>query len=255
MFKKFETEKFDIIVQAGQSNSEGYGFGSITPSHIPNTKVWFLNNFIEENTNFNVISIGQEDIFEGATKANFAIPFCDEYIQNGLLSSDKNILVIRAAVGGTGFSDNRWGLNDDLFLRMMDMIKDALSLNSDNRLVAFLWHQGETDATNNMEYDTYRTNLTTLITTVRTEFKCENLPFLAGDFVQHWKSENISITEPIIRATKDICTQDAFANFVETDGLSSNMQESGNTEDTIHFSKVAQYQLGKRYFDSYLKIR
>lgn len=41
---------------------------------------------------------------------------------------------------------SQWGLQDDLYVRMMEMVDFARSLNAENRVVGFLWHQGETDA-------------------------------------------------------------------------------------------------------------
>ena len=43
LLKDFTQEKFDIIVQAGQSNSEGYGVGPTGHTYNPNDKVYFLN--------------------------------------------------------------------------------------------------------------------------------------------------------------------------------------------------------------------
>ena len=47
----------------------------------------------------------------------------------------RKILILRTAVGGTGFRDHRWGMTDDLYLQMMEMIRTALSLNPKNRNV------------------------------------------------------------------------------------------------------------------------
>lgn len=38
MLKDFTQEKFDIIVQAGQSNSEGYGVGPTEHTYNPNNE-------------------------------------------------------------------------------------------------------------------------------------------------------------------------------------------------------------------------
>ena len=75
----------------------------------------------------------------------------DKSIESGKLKPGRKLLIIRAAIGGTGFSDERWGMTDDLYLRMIEMIKTALELNSKNKLAAFLWHQGETDAILNVK--------------------------------------------------------------------------------------------------------
>ena len=43
MLKDFTKESFDILIQAGQSNSEGYGFGPVDNPYQPNDRVWYLN--------------------------------------------------------------------------------------------------------------------------------------------------------------------------------------------------------------------
>ena len=35
--------KFDIIIQAGQSNSEGFGLGPVEKEYIPTEKIWQLD--------------------------------------------------------------------------------------------------------------------------------------------------------------------------------------------------------------------
>ena len=108
-------------------------------------------------------------------------------------SHGRKLLIIRAAIGGTGFLDNRWGMTDDLYLRMIEMIKTALELNPKNKLVAFLWHQGETDAILKVSKQEHFYNLSLLVNSVRSIFNCETLPFIAGDFVSQWKNDNIEI--------------------------------------------------------------
>lgn len=249
MLRDFSKEKFDVILQAGQSNAEGCGLGKTEDPYVANYSVWYLNNDFS-------ISKAQERI---ATKesnnsiiADFSLPFAREYMANDL-KEGRNILIVRAAVGGTGFVDKRWNPTDDLYLKMMDMTETALSLNPENKLVAFLWHQGETDAANCVDYQTYRNSLSTLINNVRTTFSRKDLPFIAGDFVWHWKSQWLDRCEPIVKATKDICNEIGYAEFVQTDDLLSNDQAVGN-EDIIHFCRDSIYKLGVRYYNAYQKI-
>ena len=43
MLKDFRQEKFDVIIQAGQSNSEGTGYGEAEIPYVPSADVWYLN--------------------------------------------------------------------------------------------------------------------------------------------------------------------------------------------------------------------
>ncbi len=246
MLKYFSKEKFDIIIQAGQSNSDGTGFGDASAPYIPKDTVWYLNADM-------TISIAEERVNGNLIQSNYSLAFADEYINSGLLKDGRKLLILRTSIGGTGFLDKRWGLSDDLYLHMIEMTQTALDLNPENRLVAFLWHQGETDALLNASYETHYGNLSTLIKTVREKFNCPDLPFVAGDFVQQWIEQNSAICKPVISAMRDVCRDLNNAEFVETDGLLSNSQKLG-WDDTIHFCRDSLYELGRRYFYAFKKF-
>ena len=252
MLKNFAEEKFDVIVQAGQSNAEGYGFGSVSDPWKPSDRVWYLNG------DFTIVP-AVEEVTGNEIQSNFALPFVREYMNNGYLAEGRNLLILRTAVGGTGFLDNNWKLTDDLYLRMMEMIRTALSLNPENRLTAFLWHQGETDASLNASYDVHYQHLMTLFRSVAEEFRVPDLPFIAGDFVQHWKNDNLAICTPVVDAIRAVCRDIGCGAFVETDGLLSNYPELHRDPlgwfDPIHFSRVAIYELGKRYFAAFAALK
>lgn len=246
MLRNFNIDEFDIIIQAGQSNSQGCGFGPVAEPFVENENIFYLDNDF-------IIRKAQEHIFGNEIGGNFSLTFCTKYINEGLLAQGRKILIIRAAVGGTGFLDDNWKMEDVLFLRMMEMISTALSLNPSNKLVSFLWHQGETDAIMNASEEEHFKNLSTLLDAVRNTFECSDLPFIAGDFVQHWKMDNLAICEPVIAAIRDVCENKGNAKFVETDNLQSNDQKIGN-QDSIHFSREAIYELGHRYFEAFKEI-
>ncbi len=251
MLKDFTKEKFDIIIQAGQSNAEGYGFGPVEKPYVPNDNVFYLNPDL-------TIFQACEKVSGNEIQSNFGLSFAQEYINAGKLNDGRKLLILRCAWGGTGFSDKRWGMKDDLYLHMMKMIRAAVSLNSENRLIAMLWHQGETDAQNKVSYDTHYANLTALLESVRSTFNTEALPFIAGDFVQEWKNNNIDIATPIVDAIRAVCCDCGCGGFVESDGLMSNSQAlsyySLRCKDTIHFCRESVYELGVRYFKCFESI-
>ncbi len=253
MLHDFTKDKFDIIIQAGQSNSEGYGFGPTDAPYAPDNRVWYMN---ENDT----ISLAVEKVAGNGIQANFALPFAREYVGAGRLAEGRKLLILRAAVGGTGFLDNRWKLTDDLYLHMMEMIRTALALNPENRLVALLWHQGETDAGCHATYDQHYNHLKTLVESVRTTFDAPDLPFIAGDFVHDWRDANVEICTPVLDAVRAVCKDCTPAAFVETDGLKSNAQAvidhplGWGNGDTIHFSRRSIYELGQRYYGKFAEI-
>lgn len=245
MLKDFSAEEFDIIIQGGQSNAEGSGYGDVENPYLANEQTYYLNGDF-------TISIAEERVNGNCIMSDFSLTFASSYIKNGLLSPGRKLLIIRSAVGGTGFITGRWKEKDDLFLRMMDMIDTAVKLNKKNRLVAFLWHQGENEVTSTPDAKLHFNHLYNLVSIVKGQFNCENLPFIAGDFVEEWNTLCFENSSVISNAIKHVC-QKVGGAFVETDGLKSNNQVHGN-QDTIHFSREALYELGERYFKAFCEI-
>lgn len=252
MLRDLSREHYDIIIQAGQSNAEGSGFGPASDPWMPNDLVFYLNADM-------TLAQATERVNGDRIQSNFALSFARRYIRAGLLEEGRKLLILRAAVGGTGFLDGRWHMEGDLYLHMLEMIRTALEMNSGNRLVAFLWHQGETDAILGATYAQHHRHLKDLLTSVRETFGEPRLPFVAGDFVRHWEQENRAICEGVVSAMRCLCGELPHCGFVETDGLASNTQETANEGldpvECIHFSREALYQLGHRYFGRFLTLR
>lgn len=251
MLRDFTREAFDILIQAGQSNAEGCGIGAVEHPFEPDARILYMNDDL-------TVTKACERVVGNHIQSNFSLSFARRYIQEGRLAEGRKLLILRTAVGGTGFLDRRWGMTDDLYLQMMAMTRSALELNPANRLVALLWHQGETDAIFQATFDQHYTHLNTLLNSVRDTFGVKDLPFVAGDFVQHWKNDNIGICTPVVNAIRAVCADTPCCGFVETDGLLSNSQEPWSKpediDDSIHFSRKAIYALGERYYDAFAGI-
>ena len=252
MLRDLSKENYDIIIQAGQSNAEGSGFGPASEPWCPDDQVYYLDPDM-------TLVPATERVNGNRIQSNFSLSFARDYIRSGLLAEGRKLLILRSAVGGTGFLDRRWHMEGDLYLHMLEMVRTALEMNSGNRLVALLWHQGETDAILGATYEQHHRHLKDLLTSVRKVFGVPHLPFVAGDFVQHWEQDNQVICDSVVSSMRDLCGELPHCGFVETDGLLSNTQEKANEGldpvECIHFSREALYQLGHRYFRMFLALR
>ena len=258
----FDNQQFDIIIQGGQSNAEGFGIGAVDSEYQPLENVFYLNAEKQaetigdrivikyDNVPFE-ITIAKERCVQDEKYGDFALTFSKEYIEKGLLQDGRKLLIIRAAVGGTGFEREHWGIGKQLYEKLLEMTDFALSLNPKNKIVAFLWHQGEHDAFDGNSEEKYYELLKEMILDVRARYG--NIPFIAGDFCYEWKNKNITICEPVLKAIKRIVLEIGNAGFVETDNLLSNNQVTKNGDD-IHFCRQALYELGKRYFKEFYKL-
>ena len=257
-------EKYDIIILAGQSNAEGTGIGLVEQEYVPDERVLFLDaektvEVAPEGMRVTyadkpfVIKQAEENINEAGEKVgNFSLSFAKRYVAAGLLQEGRKLLIIRAAIGGTGFQKGNWGLTAPLYLKMLEMTDYALSLHPENRVAAFLWHQGEHDAFEGNLPENYKKQLFEMITDFRLRYG--NMPFIAADFVNEWKTLNIDICAPIIEVIKEVSRDLGNGAFVETADLLSNNQTLKNG-DNIHFSRQSLQILGGRYFDAFQRLK
>lgn len=254
---------FDIIIEAGQSNAEGCGFGPVIEEYVPDPDIIYMEAKKTVTVAEDGIKVEYADApyyyvtadyhigEDGKPRGDFALSFAKRY-KSEFCESGRRVLIIRAAVGGTGFKKHHWGKDDILYLNMLGMINEVLSLNADNRIVAFLWHQGEHDAFERNAPANFYSSLEYLLNSVRERYGKE-IPFIAGDFVQEWKLANIGISLPIVAMIRKLTDAQARCAFVETLGLPSNNEKNGGG-DTIHFCRQSLHELGERYFDAYLDI-
>ena len=260
-------EKYDIFIEAGQSNAEGSGHGPVTEEFSPDHRIQYLlppvtagliNNALVIEYSDTPLSIETADErdweVDGAIvrRGDLALTFAQAYIRAGLLESDRKILIIRAAVGGTCFKGHHWGIGELLYNKMLEMADYAVSLNPENRIKGLLWHQGESDACDRNTEDQYYLQFTALIDSLKIRYHLPELPVICGDFSHEWSGKNEEICAPICRALHRVA-RDMQGEFVETDGLVSNDSHAKNGDD-IHFSRESLHILGRRYFAAYERI-
>lgn len=272
------TEKFDIIVLAGQSNAVGYGVGDVEEEYIPSENIMWLEDDADAHFEKNevtgkdelmihypstfCISVAEEPLSANGQKLGKpAILFAKNYYDTYLKGTDRKVLIINAAVGGTGFARNEWGVeNAVLYTRLCDMVNYALGQNKDNKLAAFLWHQGECDAFENAEWDAekrytvHKRNLLLMFGDFKKKFNCPHIPMVTGEFCNEWYEENKIPCDAVLRAVCEVFSAENNGACVKTADLLSNNQATGNG-DNIHFCRPAAYELGRRYFEAYRQLK
>ncbi len=264
----YSNEKFDIILLAGQSNSEGYGVGEATEEYIPDERILWLNDnsmprFENENGKdvFKInypaeisITVADEPAVGDTKVGKLALWFARAYVANGLLKEGRKLLILNAGVGGTGFRDIQWGVGRTLYRRAKDFTRATLGMNAENRLVTFLWHQGECDSFENADWDverrytTHKKNLGEMFADFKAEFSCPDLPVISGGFCDEWYLKNKVPCDAVLKAIREVCAE--HGGFVETADLKSNNEQCGNGDD-IHFSRESTHVLGQRMFEEY----
>lgn len=254
-------EKYDIFIEAGQSNAAGYGHGPSAYPYVPDPSVLYLTAGDPQAGEYE--PKGDYEISIAAERPNpkvspedrlgdFSLGFAKEYVQAGLLPSDRKLLIIRSAVGGTGFLKQYWRVGDPLYLRMLRMTDYALSLNPENRLMGLLWHQGEHEAAFLNDPERYRHQLLAVVGSVRQRYGKLDLPFICGGFCNEWAQQNQPACDTIMGVI-GAAAEEAGGSYVQTLDLRSNNQKTGDG-DEIHFCREDLLVLGRRYFEAYTKL-
>lgn len=267
-----QNEKFDIIVVAGQSNAQGSGIGEVTREYEMDERILCMQDepapryLVKENDEIELIrnipekievAVAEEPIGAEGKIGRLSLAFASLYAKY-ILEPDRKILIIHAGVGGAGFCDIGWGVGNVLYKRLKKMVKEALQYNEENRIVAFLWHQGENDSVKFPEwseekrYQVYKNNLMAMMNDFQQSFSTQNLPFIAGGFCNEWYLTNKGPCDAVLHAIKECC-EEMQGMFVGTNDLLSNNEKTGNG-DNIHFCRESLRVLGERYYDAYVEI-
>lgn len=247
---KVYKDAYDVVILAGQSNAVGYGKGEVDFEPDERMKELFRNERFNTKRNPS-LPLGQY-VFKTAglrphKMSGFYLFFGKRYVKE-MLRPGRKLLFVRTAVGGTGFSDGCWGRKDHLYLNAVDMAKRIKLGNPDNKIVAILWHQGETDVINSVTKEYYKENFSSLIRGIRFELNMPYVPFIAGDMVEEWYTQQEN-AENVREAVKEAINENDYCGFVSSQGLCGN-----GGDDIIHFSGKSNEILGERYFEEFKRI-
>ena len=190
--------------------------------------------------------------------ADLSTSFANEYISKGYLDRDRKLLFVKAAIGGSGFTRNLQGIGKPIYKRMLDMVNYALSLNKNNRIIAFLWHQGEHDAFENRGkspnyiYNYYKKEFSLQTKDFLKTFNISSIPVITGGFTR--SKEHCQYLQDYLaveNALKDSKVDFEKFAFVDLSDLHSNAQDIVGNNDDLHFSMKSQREIGKRYFEAF----
>ncbi len=265
---------YDVFVLGGQSNGEGRGRGEGNLPVVLDPVLWEYSDpypfgmrqqkdgsyrlLLHTPPAFVLKPFEEETYPEGEGHYACLFPgFANAYRKAGYLPEGRKILLVKAAVDGTGFYwDGQWGRHEPLSDRLLSVTQDALKL-GDCRLVAFLWHQGEHEAferpnlSMQERHDDYYAWLKELFDDFRAQFG--NVPIICGEGTKQWEKEYASQCQAVWSATKEVLSSIGNGAFVTTEELLSN-DEVVHNGDVIHFSRLGQEALGERYFNAWRRL-
>jgi hypothetical protein len=236
-----------IILVVGQSNTHA-GYGLDANLDAPQDGIYQLGR--SGSTDNCVIQACEplEHHTKTEDRIGFALTFAKLLQQHAQGAGD--IIIVPCGFGGTGFADNRWNRGNDLYDDAIFRTNGLLEAYPEGRLVAILWHQGETDVyLNNTDYDE---DLDRFILDLRADLGDTTVPFVLGGMVPYWvdQAPERQMQQQIL---KDTPLRNGHVAYADPE-IPFLIEKSDNTFDEIHFDANGQRELGQRYFDQFLTI-
>ena len=154
---------------------------------------------------------------------------------------DVDVGLICCADGGTKLS--QWMPGELLFDNAVNNAKLAART---SEIVGVLWHQGESDSTEEL-YPTYQARLETMMQALRKKLNLNDIPIILGglgDYLEFYPLKNYV---HINRALQNIAASNEMVGFASAEGLTSN-------PDNLHFNAQSLYDFGLRYFETFEKL-
>lgn len=223
----------DSILIIGQSNMAGRGFPSeVMP--IKNDRIYVMRSGMWRPM---TVPINPDRPTSGISPAE---SFADEYTKE----FNTGVGIIPAADGGT--SIEMWREGSVLFDNAVFLA--GLAKRS-TRVSAILWHQGESDCTEERA-PLYKARLRELIEALRRQTGLTDVPFILGglgDFLPMCKTEKLVCHEMINAASLELSRELPLVGFASAVGLCAN-------PDNLHFSAKAQREFGLRYFAEFKRL-
>ena len=246
------TPGYDVVLLVGQSNMVGIGTGVDDAGDAavdPRIMQW------EPYTN--TIIPAFDPIYHNQALDYIGLPmtFAKAYAKR--MAPGRQLLLVGAATGGTGFSSGYWqepnGSGVTTALKWINAAMAAVGPNA--KLVGILWHQGEADIYGEGGA-AYETNLTNLISYFRSNVTgaSSTTPFVVGEMTYPWLEGNTTDSDYVTQ--QDLILNDFHTlpdTIPYTAWTSAAELASDLTYGTVHFSALSQRQLGRRYADKFLR--
>ena len=245
---------FDIILNIGQSNNmfggnetDGTG-GGVSDEEVTDPRIK------QYKTSTGEIVLAQEPLEhpdKQTGEIGYAFNFARRYIREGYLENGREVLIIPAAVGATGFAGGDWNKGGARYNNAVTYINNVLADETGNhRVVAILWHQGEADTA--MVDSNYTTALDQMIDDLRSDinYNMDSVPFILGEMVPYWvRDGDVENHQGVITDTVNRKPYTAIAKS----SYPTEIIKSSPTVDVVHYSAAGQRELTKRYWEAFVE--
>lgn len=240
---------FDVVLVIGQSNATSRAINARPLLKRPNDRIWQLGR---DKVN-NYVLPAREPLMHlsaSATGMGFALPFARLY-RDEILENKRDVLIIPAANGATSVArtGSYWRPGGPGEKDVRARLASTLHEYRDARLVAILWHQGESDIGSDQVL--YRRLTAQLLTGIRDEFG-PSAPIILGELAESFRAnlDNEDVNQSIHAIAKAIPN----AGLALSTSLRTIGENSLSASDATHFNAAAQLEFGKRYFCAFVRL-
>ena len=214
-----------IIILAGQSNMVGratFDGGTVHPEIVVQYNQ--AGQFVPATNPLDHIDPQGGDM-------GLDISFTQDYLANN--PNVYELILVPCADGGTGFNNNNWNPGDGLYEAMVTRVNEVVAAKPESIVKAFLWHQGESDRSNNT---TYVSDWKAMMAdaTVRINGLTDETPVVVGGLFDAGADfRNMS------QLLAGIAQARTYTVFADASDLTS--------FDNLHFDSASLRTLGSRY--------
>jgi len=228
-------KQLHVFLLAGQSNMAGRGdINTVEKLRHPDILVFKNDKWVE----------AEEPLMHNET-SNGGIGLAMT-IGLELLQQNKNIRIgfVPCAVSGSPLS--LWMPGEDFYEYAVHQTKKALS---GGKLAGILWHQGETDSKTEATANSYLRRFLEMINALKKELSADDGPVIVGELGEflEQRRDKERYFETVNEALQNVPEYLPHSACVGSSGLS-------DKGDSLHFSAIAQRELGKRYAERYLSL-
>ncbi|ORE94091.1 hypothetical protein ATO13_08456 [Stappia sp. 22II-S9-Z10] len=241
---EMDPRHFHVFVVMGQSNAYMGGFDDAGLNYAAATfeggpRVWAMardGSLTEGNDPLpHPVDNGRTNI------VGFAVTMARDHYIPWQRAPRRHVLLLPLAVADTGFSDNRWNEDDDLFVIAANAIGLALHKFPNAEVKACLWMQGEKEAIAGWAEAAYAAALDAMIEAFRGRLG-DDLPFVVGGMRPGWVAANAA-RQPVQDALE--ATPTRVAGTAYADPTSPSIIGGGSA--AVHYTILEHVQFAERW--------
>jgi hypothetical protein len=243
---KLKFSGYDVILFIGQSNTH-QGIGIDPQLDAPDQEIQQLGRW--EGNNLKII-LAKDPMDHWKVEKNtigFGLTFAKRY-KAKYLQPGRGILIIPASLGSSGFWSQMWNPGDTLYEDAVMRANYVIQQDS-GRLVAMLWHQGESDVGNVY----YQQSQDSMIVQIRRDITgAGSVPFIVGGMVPYWVQQDMNRMK--LQATIKDTPNRIFRTGYADPTIPFVIEKPDNQFIPVHYDAAGQREMGARYFAEFVRL-